>query len=372
MGPVAPWLPPGERLHRRATGSDSAVKHPVVRELLKKTPLNEVLLHRLTEVEEQAAAFNLLFREMSLDVLNQCLDRVLDEELAAFLLDSVLLIAAVLSSEALASIEQRQAALRALGEALPEDAATARKLYDYEIEQLGSSVFALGRRLLTIEQGLAGCPFSGNADTQRGLYGQRARDLAGSLGFLRADLARWARRAVPLEKQLPEGAEGRRFLEARLSSVVDDLGLRIREVRESLGSALFDQLVVFQPALTRKQVFKRDLENVVELDSLLEKLAELIRLVQHYDQKREPAALEQVKAELSGFRPERFPALSGIRESDQQLLANAAANMAKLQSQGSVTDADASGPAHLLLLLLGDLFRNLKQRQTPRLVTQAD
>lgn len=359
MGPVAPWSPPAQRLDRAAVPG-SAVKHPVVRELLKKGPLSEVLLQRLTEVDEQAAAFNFVFREMSLDVLNECLTRVRDQELATFLLDSILLTAAVLSSEAFASIEQRQAALRALGEALPEDPALARRLYDREVEQLGRSVFALGRRVLTIEQLLADCKFSGSAETLRGLYGQRARDLAGALGFLRADLGRWVRRSVPLGKDLPEGAEGRAFLEARLGSVVDDLGLRLKEIRENLGAAIFDQLATCEPTLTRKQLFKRDLENVVELDSFLEKLAALLRLVERYDQKREPEILERVKAGLSEFRPDRFPALSGIRESDQQLLTRAAA---RLQGEGARAEPSGEDPAQLLLLLLADLFRNLKHRQ---------
>jgi hypothetical protein len=353
------WSAPAQR-DEEPVSSGSAVSHPLVRDLLRKGPLNNLLLERLTDIDGQNAALTLLFREISLETLNQCLTGVSDQELATFLLDSILLTTAVLSSEAFFSIEQRQTALRALQAALPDDIALARRLYDREVEELSRSVFALSRRLLEVEQGLNDCPFSGSSDTLRGLYGQRARDLAGSLGFLRADLGRWVRRSVLLGKELPQGGEARAFLEARLRSVVDDLGLRLREIRENLGSAIFDQLATCEPGLTRKQVFKRDLENVVELDSFLERLGELLRLVERYDQNRAPELLAELKTQLSDFRPERFPALSGIRESDQQVLASAAE---RIQAQDPSEPSSAEDPAQLLLLLLGDLFRNLKQRQ---------
>jgi hypothetical protein len=346
------------RFDGRAIPPGSA-NHPVVRQLLKKGPLSEPLLRRFNDADDQAA-FGYLFRETSLDVLNACLGRIRDQEVAEFLLDSMLQAAAVLASEAFAGIEQVQGSLRILQAEPPEELSRARLLYDRHVELLGQYVFALNRRLAQVEDFLSGCQFSGSGEEKRGHYGQKVRDLAGGLHFLRADLDRWVRRFVPLGRAQSEGEEGRAFLQARIATVVDDLGLRLKEIRENLEGAIFDQLVVFDPTLTRKQIFKRDLENLLDLQSFLEWLAELMRLVRLYDQERQPEMLEQVKTLLAGFRPERFPALGGIRESDQLLFTRSAGQILSYQPQSS---AEREDPIHVFLLLLGDLEKGLKQRQ---------
>lgn len=337
----------------------TSLEHPVLRELERKGELNQALRQKLARTDEPAA-FSYLVREITLEVLNDCLNKIRDEEVAIFVVDSAMLIASVLASEAFSGIERRQGELRAYRAAVPLEPSKARQIYDRHVEELGRYVFALDRRLQQVEDYYSRCRFSGSAEVLRGRYGQCVRDLASGLRFLREDLNRWVRRFVPLEGELAAGDEGRRFLEARIDSVVDDLGLRLKEIREGLSSALFDQLSAFEPSLTRKQVFKCDLENLLDIDAFTAWLSELIQLVRRYDERREPETLALLKAQLTGFEADRFPALTGVRESDQRLFASCAERI-RAHEPNAVLHAE--DPIQVFLLLLGDLFKSLSQRQ---------
>jgi hypothetical protein len=134
------------------------------------------------------------------------------------------------------------------------------------------------------------------------------RDLAGDVRFMRQELSRWVRRFVPLKPQSRSQDAGvdREFLEGRIDAVVDELGLRIREIHETLSATLFEQLVIFDPALTRQRLFRRDLENVLDIGQLLDVLANLFDRVKEFDEGRRADQLQRVKTLLRDFRPEQF------------------------------------------------------------------
>ncbi len=249
-----------------------------------------------------------------------------------------------------------------------EDLSKARRVYDSYVEVLGQYLFAIGRRLQQTEAFFAGCPFSGSAEQMRGLYGQRVRDLAGDLRFLRMGLDRWVRKFVPLDGELPVGEEGREFLEARITTVVDDLALRLKEVQESSSFVMFEQLTLFDETLTRKRFFKRDLENQLDLDHFLSWFGELISRVRDYDERRQPEQLEGIQFLLRDFHPEQFPALAGMRESDHILFSSFVQRLQTYRHRATaqLKDAKEGGqtddPVHPFLLLLGDLLSSLNQR----------
>ncbi len=168
---------------------------------------------------------------------------------------------------------------------------------------------------------MANCPLTGSGEQLRGRYGQRVRDLAGDVRFMRQELSRWVRRFVPLKPTSRSAGAGvdREFLEGRIDAVVDELGLRIREIHETLSASLFEQLVIFDPALTRQRLFRRDLENVLDIGQLLDVLANLFDRVKEFDEGRRADQLQRVKTLLRDFRPEQFLSFSGVRESDQAL-----------------------------------------------------
>jgi len=354
----------GERLSLQ-NGNGTGINHPVVRDILGKGPICAPLLDRLSEGGEHAA-FEYLFRETSFDTINHCLSEIRDQEVAHYLLDGVLQIASLLSSEAFIGIERIRRELKTLMFRSGEDLSNARRVYDSHVEVLGQYLFAIGRRLQQIEAFFASCPFSGSAEQMRGLYGQQVRDLAGDLRFLRMGLDRWVRKFVPLEGELPVGEEGRQFLEARITTVVDDLALRLKEVQESFSFVMLEQLALFDDTLTRKRLFKRDLENQLDLDHFLSWFGELMSRVRDYDERRQPEQLDGIKFLLRDFHPEQFPALAGMRESDHILFSSF---VERLQTYRHPTAGEPMGhkeqvddPVHPFLLLLGDLLSSLNQR----------
>jgi hypothetical protein len=193
----------------------------------------------------------------------------------------------------------------------------------------------------------------------RGLYGQRVRDLAGDLKFLRLELDRWVRKFVPLEGELPTGDPGREFLEARIGTVVDELGLRLKEVQESTCFVMFEQLNLFDATLTRKRLFRRDLENQLDLDRFLSWFGELMAKVRDYDEQRLPSQLEKIRVLLRDFRPDQFPALAGVRESDHALFCRFVERLRNYRHGQGGSNED---PVHPFLLLLGDVLKSLNQR----------
>jgi hypothetical protein len=311
----------------------------------------------LTKTRDQAA-FKYLFRETSLESIQQCLESIRDQEMVEFLEEGILKIAAIMSSEAFTGLERARRELKALLPRVEEEAANARLLYDRHVETLGQLTFALGRRLDQYEEFLSKCPFTGSAEQLRGLYGQKARDISGDVRFLHVELNHWVKRFVPIRGELPKGDEGRSFLEGRITAVVDDLGLRLKEVQEILSTAIHDQLSVFDGTLTRSRLFKKDIENFMDIDHLLSWITELMSRVKEYDAERRPEQLQIVKTLLSDFRPEKFPALSGVRESDQALFSKFIPHILDYKHSAKQRGDD---PMHVFLLLLGDLVRSLQQ-----------
>jgi hypothetical protein len=275
-----------------------------------------------------------------------------------FLQNGIIQIAELMSSEAFNGLERSRRQLRALHPRVAEDPAGARRHYDQHAESLGQIVFALGRRLGQFEEFLSGCPFSGSAESTRGFFGQRVRDLAGDVVFLRFELNLWVERCVPLRGELPNGVEGRAFLEGRISAIVDDLGLRLKEIQEVLSAAILKQLVVFDDSLTRGKLFKYDVENILDTDQLLSWLTELMVRVRDYDAQRRPEQLTRVKSLLNNFQPEQFPSLTGIRESDHTMFTQF---IPQIMSYRHRRPQKGDDPIHVFLLLLGDLVRNLSQ-----------
>ncbi len=319
-----------------------------------------LLVERLSKTKDQAA-FKFLFRETSLDSICLCLAKVRDQEISLYLQRGILQIASLMSSEAFTGIERVRRGLRTLQMRMSDDPSTTRRLYDRHVESLGRSVFAIGRRLGQIEDYLAGCPFSGSAEETRGLYGQRVRDLAGDVRFLRFELARWVQKFVPIRGELPAGAEGHTFLEGRIGAVVDDLGLRLREIQEVLSASLLNQLIIFDEDLTRSKLFKRDIENFLDFDHLVNWLSELVTRVESYDEQRRPGELKKIKTLLRDFQPEPFPTFSGVRESDHILLARFVPQIINYRHRPT---GRADDPIHVFLLLLGDLLLRLNRTGT--------
>jgi hypothetical protein len=315
------------------------------------------LVEGLNQAKEQAA-FKYLFRETSLDSIHRCLAKVKDQEISQFLQKGILQIASLMSSEAFTGIERVRRGLRTLQMRVADDPLAARRIYDRHVETLGRSVFALGRRLRQIEGFLAGCPFSGSAEQTRGLYGQHVRDMAGDVRFLRFELARWVRKFVPIRGELPAGQEGCSFLEGRIGAVVDDLGLRLREIQEVLSASILNQLILFDEKLTRSELFKSDIENFLDVDSLMSCLSELVTRVKDYDERRRPGELKKIKTLLHDIQPGQFPALSGIRESDHILFARFVPQILDYRHRPAGRGDD---PIHVFLLLLGDLLLGLNR-----------
>ncbi|HJS74169.1 MAG TPA: hypothetical protein VJ921_07785, partial [Vicinamibacteria bacterium] len=170
-------------------------------ELLRKGKLCQPLMERLSHGRDQAA-FEFLSRETSLDVLNECIRRIPDQQMTENLVEQLFMKAALLSSEAFTGIEEIRHELKHFStEGGDEEPAAVHRRYDRLVEKLGQHVFALGRRLHQLEQFMGNCPLTGSGEQLRGRYGQRVRDLAGDVRFMRQELSRWVRRFVPLKTQ---------------------------------------------------------------------------------------------------------------------------------------------------------------------------
>ena len=314
-----------------------------------------------TEARNQAA-LRYLFQETSVESIRQCFALIRDQELSRYLQESVLRIAALLSSEAFTGLEQIRKKLRADRTTVALDPVGARRLYERHAELIGQLHFALSRRLSQFEDFLSECPFSGSSEELRGRYGQRVRDLAGDLRFLRLELQRWVYRFVPLRGELPDGMGGCAYLVGRVDAVVDDLGLRLKEIQEILAGAIFDQLLLFDQSLTRGKLFKRDLDNVLDTERLLSWLTELMTSVKEYDDRRQPELLRRVKSLLRDFEPNQFPSLAGVRESDHALFLRF---IPRIRNCPHGPKQKGDDPIHVFLLLLGDMVRAMPRSKPP-------
>ncbi len=235
-------------------------------------------------------------------------------------------------------------------------------MYEQYAELIGQLHFALSRRLSQFEDFLSECPFSGSSEVERGRYGQRVRDLAGDLRFLRLELQRWVNRFVPLRGEPPDGMEGRAYLVGRVDAVVDDLGLRLKEIQEVLTGAIFDQLLLFDKSLTRGKLFKRDLNNILDTERLLAWLSDLMSSVKEYDDRRQPELLRRVKSLLREFDPDQFPTLSGVRESDHAMFLKF---IPRIRDYPHGPKQSGDDPIHVFLLLLGDMVRAMPNSKSP-------
>jgi heme oxygenase len=329
-------------------------------DLLRGGQLCQPLRERLNQGRDQAA-FDYLARETSLDVINDCVRRIPDQQITDYLLEQVFLTASLLSSEAYGSVASLREDLRALGNELPkENPDVARVEYDRKVEGLGQYFFALGRRLHQLEQFMLGCPLSGSGEHLRGRYGQRVRDLAGGVRFMRQELARWVRRFVPLNRDFVKGSVDLEMLTGRIEAVVDELELRLREVDEVLRATVLEQLVIFDPSLTRNRLFRHDLENVLDLGHLLDSLSNLFGRVQEFDEQRHPEQLERVKVLLKEFRPAQFLSFAGVRESEQVLFLRSIERLERYRP-GEGPD-EKEDPIKVFLLLTGNLIASLRRQ----------
>ena len=214
---------PGES---SSAGSRKSAESASTKKATRSPSAQKPLSVPLSETKDQAA-FRYLFRETSLESIHRCLAKVRDQEIVEFLQNGIIQVAELMSSEAFNGLERTRRQLRALRPRVADDPAGARRHYDKYAESLGQLVFALGRRLGQFDEFLSGCPFSGSSESTRGLLGQCVRDLAGDVVFLRFELNLWVERCVPLRGELPNGVEGRAFLEGRISAIVDDLGTSV-------------------------------------------------------------------------------------------------------------------------------------------------
>ena len=322
-------------------------------DLYHRSDLCQPLLDRLNKGRDEAA-LDYLARETSLDVLSECVRKVHDQGLTAYLLEQVLLVGSLLSSAAFTAIENVRDELKALG--LGASAADPKDiliLYARRVEKLGKYFFALGRRLQQLEFFMESCPLTGSAEQLQGLYGQRVRDLAGDVRFMRQGLSRWVLRFVPLRRD-PGSIEGLdlELIEGRIDAVVDELGLRLREVRDTLNTTIYEQLLVIDPSLKRKQLFRRDAENIVDVGHLLDWLGNVLDSAREFDDGRRPDQLDRVKTLLREFEPEHYVAFSGLRESDQDLFLRCIEDI----------ESGENDPTQVLILLTGDFIATLRRQ----------
>jgi hypothetical protein len=328
-------------------------------ELFKNGQLCQPLLERLNHGRDQAA-FDYLAKETSIEVLNDCIRRIPDQQLTDFLMEHLLLTASLLSSEAFTGVEDIREELKELGLGVSADPKQARARYDRRVEKLGQYFFALGRRLHQLEGSMASCPLTGSAEQLRGLYGQRVRDLAGDVRFMRQELSRWVRRFVPLKRDEAMADDDAEFLEGRLDAVVDELGLRLREVQETLNATLFEQLVLIEPSLTRKKLFRRDPGNIIDVGRLLDWLGNVLDRAKEFDEGRRADQLERVKTLLREFEPKDYLSFSGLRDSDQALFLRCIEDLDRYEPSGQRGRED--DPIKVFLLLTGDFIAGLRRQ----------
>ena len=343
-----PWSTPVHSGRSRITTGD----------LFKKGQLCQPLLERVNLGRDQVA-FDYLAKETSLEVLNDCIRCIPDQELTDFLMEHLLMTAALLSSEAFTGVDETRQELKELSLGLSADPKRARARYDRRVEKLGQYFFALGRRLRHLEGAMTNCPLTGGAEELRGLYGQRVRELAGDVRFMRQELSRWVRRFVPLKPDEARADDDAEFLEGRLDAVVDELGLRLREVQDTLNATLFEQLVLIDASLTRKKLFLRDLGNVVDVGNLLDWLGNALDRAKDFDEGRRSDQLERVKTLLREFDAKQYLCFSGLRESDQALFLCCIEDLDRYQPSAESGQDD---PIKVFLLLTGDFIAGLRRQ----------
>ena len=344
----APSSARAERRNPRTTAGD----------LFKRGHLCQPLLERVNHGRDQVA-FDYLARETSLEVLNDCIRRIPDQQLTDFLMEHLLMTASLLSSEAFTGVDEIREELKELSLGVSADPKRARARYDRRVEKLGQYFFALGRRLHQLEGSMANCPLTGSAEQLRGLYGQRVRDLGGDVRFMRQELSRWVRRFVPLKRDEARADDDAEFLEGRLDAVVDELGLRLREVQDTLNATLFEQLVLIDASLTRKKLFRRDPGNVVDVGRLLDWLGNALNRAKEFDEGRRSDQLERVKTLLREFTPKEYLSFSGLRDSDQALFLRCIEDLERYQLSAEPGQDD---PIKVFLLLTGDFIAGLRRQ----------
>ena len=327
-------------------------------DLFKRGLLCQPLLERVNHGRDQVA-FDYLAKETSLEVLNECIRRIPDQQLTDFLIEHLLMTASLLSSEAFTGVDEIREELKELSLGVSADPSQARARYDRRVEKLGQYFFALGRRLHQLEGSMANCPLTGSAEQLRGLYGQRVRDLAGDVRFMRQELSRWVRRFVPLKRDEARADDDTEFLEGRLDAVVDELGLRLREVQDTLNATLFEQLVLIDATLTRKKLFRRDPGNVVDVGRLLDWLGNALDRAKEFDEGRRSDQLERVKTLLRDFTPKEYLSFSGLRDSDQTLFLCCIEDLDRYQLSAEPGQDD---PIKVFLLLTGDFIAGLRRQ----------
>ncbi len=327
-------------------------------DLFKRGQLCQPLLERVNHGRDQVA-FDYLAKETSLEVLNDCIRRIPDQQLTDFLIEHLLMTASLLSSEAFTGVDEIREELKELNLGVSADPQQARARYDRRVEKLGQYFFALGRRLHQLEGSMANCPLTGSAEQLRGLYGQRVRDLAGDVRFMRQELSRWVRRFVPLKRDEARADDDAEFLEGRLDAVVDELGLRLREVQDTLNATLFEQLVLIDASLTRKKFFRRDPGNVVDVGRLLDWLGNVLDRAKEFDEGRRSDQLERVKTLLREFNPKQYLSFSGLRDSDQALFLRCIEDLDRYQPSAEPGQDD---PIQVFLLLIGDFIAGLRRQ----------
>ena len=327
-------------------------------DLFKTGQLCQPLLERVNHGRDQVA-FDYLARETSLEVLNDCIRRIPDQQLTDFLIEHLLMTASLLSSEAFTGVDEIREELKELSLGVSADPKQARARYDRRVEKLGQYFFALGRRLHQLEGSMANCPLTGSAEQLRGLYGQRVRDLAGDVRFMRQERSRWVRRFVPLKRDEARADDDAEFLEGRLDAVVDELGLRLREVQDTLNATLFEQLVLIDASLKRKKLFRRDPGNVVDVGRLLDWLGNALDRAKEFDEGRRSDQLERVKTLLREFTPKEYLSFSGLRGSDQALFLRCIEDLERYQLSAEPGQDD---PIKVFLLLTGDFIAGLRRQ----------
>jgi hypothetical protein len=126
--------------------------------------------------------------------------------------------------------------------------------------------------------------------------------------------------------------------------------------------------VIFDPTLTRKRLFRRDLENVLDIGQLLDVLANLFDRVKEFDEGRRPDQLQRVKTLLRDFRPEQFLSFSGVRESDQAMFLRSVETLLAYEPLEGRDRGGARGddPIKVFLLIAGDFVASLRRQQRSR------
>jgi hypothetical protein len=176
---------------------------------------------------------------------------------------------------------------------------------------------------------------------------------------MRQELSRWVRRFVPLKRDQAQTDDDAEFLEGRLDAVVDELGLRLREVQDTLNATLFEQLVLMDATLTRKKLFRRDPGNIVDVGRLLDWLGNVLDRAKEFDEGRRRDQLDRVKTLLREFEPKQYMSFSGLRESDQALFLHCVEDLERYQP---TTELGQDDPIKVFVLLTGDFIAGLRRQ----------